>query len=102
MAIKKQYLKSRPVCKVTFKIPAEVGTAAKTANIVGEFNDWSITANPMKRLKSGAITATLDMEKGRAYQFRYVLGKNHWENENEADKIVPSPYGDSKNSVIIV
>ncbi len=102
MAIKKQYLKSRPVCKVTFKIPAEVGNAAETANIVGEFNDWSFTAHPMKRLKSGALTATLDMEKGRAYQFSNILEKNHWENESEADKLVPSPYGDSENSVIIV
>ena len=102
MAIKKQYLKSRPICKVRFIIPAEVGIAAQTANIVGEFNDWSFTANPMKRLKSGAFTTTVDLEKGKAYQFRYVLDKNQWENETEADKLVPSPYGDSDNSVIIV
>jgi 1,4-alpha-glucan branching enzyme len=102
MAIKKQYLKSKPVCKVRFKIPAEVGNAAETATIVGEFNDWSFAANPMKRLKTGAFTATLDLEKGKAYQFRYVLDKNQWENETEADKFVPSPYGDSDNSVIIV
>ena len=102
MAIKKQYLKSKPICKVTFKIPPEVGNVAQTAKIVGEFNDWSYTANPMKRLKSGAFTTTLDLEKGKAYQFRYLLGKNQWENEIEADKLVPSPYGDSENSVIIV
>ena len=102
MTVKKQYLKSKPICKVTFKIPPEVGNKAKTAKIVGEFNDWSLMANPMKRLKSGAFTATLDLEKGKVYQFRYVLGKNQWENETEADMFVPSPYGDSENSVIIV
>ncbi len=102
MAIKKQYLKTKPVCKVTFKIPAEVGNAAETAKVVGEFNNWSFTANPMKRLKSGAFTATLDLEKGKAYQFRYLLDKSQWENEIEADKFVPSAYGDSENSVIIV
>ena len=79
-----------------------MGSAAETAKVVGEFNNWSSTANPMKRLKSGAFTATLDLEKGKAYQFRYLLDKNKWENENEADKFVPSPYGDSENSVIIV
>ena len=79
-----------------------MGNAVKTAKIVGEFNNWSFTANPMKRLKNGAFTATLDLEKGKAYQFRYVLDKNRWENETEADKFVPSPYGDSENSVIIV
>ena len=102
MTIKKQYLKSKPVCKVKFKIPPEVGNAVKTANVVGEFNNWSLTANPMKRLKSGAFTVTLDLEKGKAYQFRYVLGKDQWENDTEADKLVPSPYGDSENSVIII
>ncbi|MGD9300041.1 MAG: isoamylase early set domain-containing protein [Desulfobacterales bacterium] len=102
MTVKKQYLKSRPICKVTFKIPAEVGNSAKTAKVVGEFNDWSLNAHPMKRLKSGAFSTTLDLEKGKAYQFRYVLDNTQWENETEADKLVPSPYGDSENSVIIV
>jgi len=102
MTINKRYLKSKPVCKVTFKIPAEVANAAKIAKIVGEFNNWSFTANPMKRLKDGAFTTTLDLEKGKAYQFRYILDENQWENEAEADEFVPSPYGDSENSVLIV
>ena len=102
MTIKKQYLKTKPMCKVTFKIPAEVGNLAQTATIVGDFNNWSFTTNPMKRLKAGAFTTTLDLEKGKAYQFRYVLDNNKWENDTEADKFVPSPCGDSENSVIIV
>jgi len=102
MTIKKQYLKSRPICKVTFEIPAEKENSATTANIVGDFNNWSLTANPMKRLKNGAFTTTIDLEKEKAIQFRYVLDKNRWKNETEADKLVPSPYGNSENSVIIV
>lgn len=102
MAIKKRYLKTKPVCKVTFKIPADVASAAKTAKIVGEFNNWSPTANPMKRLKDGAFTATLDLEKGKTYQFRYFLDEQQWENEVDADKFVVSSYGDSENSVIIL
>ena len=35
MSIRKQYLKTRPVCKATFRIPEEMGTSAKTAHIVG-------------------------------------------------------------------
>ena len=102
MTIKKQYLKDKPVCKVTFKIPADAGNLAKTAKVLGEFNNWSFTANPMKRLKNGAFTATLDLEKGRGYQFRYLLDERNWQNETDADKFVPSPYSDSENSVIIV
>jgi 1,4-alpha-glucan branching enzyme len=102
MTIRKQYLKTKPICKVTFKIPAKVGNSAKSANIVGEFNNWSFTANPMKKMRNGAFSTTLELEKGRGYQFRYLLDKNKWENEAEADKFVPSPYGDSENSVIIL
>ena len=102
MSVSKRYLKTKPLCKVTFKIPAELANKAKTAKIVGEFNDWSYTATPMKRLKNGAFTATLNLEKGAAYQFRYILDESQWQNEVEADKFVRSPYGDSENSVIIV
>ena len=102
MTIKKQYLKSNQICKVTFAIPPEVGQSAKTVKVVGEFNNWSFTANPMKKLKSGAFKTTIDLIKGREYQFRYLMDKNNWENETETDKLVPSPYGDSENSVVIV
>lgn len=102
MTIKKQYLKRKPICKVTFRIPAGVGKSLKTAKVLGEFNNWSFNSNPMKRLKNGAFTTTIDLENGREYQFRYLLDENHWENETEADNFVPSPYGDSNNSVIII
>jgi len=102
MSIRKQYLKSRPICKATFRIPEEMGTSAKTAHLVGEFNNWTFFSTPMKKLKSGAFTTTLELEPGREYQFRYLLDKKTWENETDADKSVPTQYGDSENSVIII
>jgi hypothetical protein len=54
----------------------------------------------MKKLKSGAFTTTLDLEPGREYQFRYLLDEKIWGNERDADKSVPTPYGDSENSII--
>lgn len=102
MSIKKQFLKSKPVCKVTFRISEEMGNSAGTAHVVGEFNNWNFSSTPMKKLKNGAFTATLDLEKGREYQFRYLLDKKSWENDADADKFIPTPYGDSKNSVIVL
>ena len=58
MSIRKQYLKSKPVCKATFRIPEEMGNSAKTAHVVGEFNNWTFFSTPMKKLKSGAFTTT--------------------------------------------
>lgn len=100
MSIRKQFLKSKPVCKVTFKIPEKTGNSAKKAHVVGEFNNWSISATPMKRLKTGAFSVTMKLEKGRSYQFRYLLEQSKWENDPDADGYSPTPFGDSHNCVI--
>ena len=55
MSIKKQFLKRKPVCKVTFRIPEELGNSAKTAHVVGEFNNWDFSSTPMKKLKNRRI-----------------------------------------------
>ena len=101
MSLKKQFLKSRPVCKVTFTLPAEAAGDAKQAHLVGDFNEWDHTATPMRKLKNGSFTTTLDLETGREYQFRYLLDGTRWENDWEADRYVYSTFGDCDNSVIV-
>ena len=102
MSIKKQYLKSKPVCKVTFCLPKEAARSATQVNIVGEFNDWDVRATPMKKLKNGNFTVTLDLEAGREYQYRYLIDEKYWENDWCADNYVRAPFGNSDNSVVIV
>jgi len=102
MSFKKQYLKSRPICKVTFRISKEAVDGASTVHIVGEFNDWDKNATPMKRLKTGDFVATVDMDVGREYQYRFLLNNTTWINDAQADKYVPSHYRDVDNSVIII
>ena len=102
MSIKKRPLKSRGLSKVTFRLPKEVGQSAETAHIVGEFNDWDTSATPMKKLRSREFTVTIDLETGRAYQFRYLLDGSRWENDGEADKYVSAPFTNTENSVVVV
>ncbi|MHC4943734.1 MAG: isoamylase early set domain-containing protein [Planctomycetota bacterium] len=102
MTTLKKYLKSKPICKVTFKLPHNAANAAETAHLVGEFNNWDTRCTPMKKLKDGAFTVTVDLEKNKEYQFRYLLDQAKWENDWEADKYVPTPYGDGENSVVIL
>jgi 1,4-alpha-glucan branching enzyme len=102
MSMKKQYLKTKPICKVTFRLPKEAAKPSETVHIVGEFNNWDIYATPMKKLKSGAFTVTLDLDRGREYQFRYLMDETKWENDWQADKYVPTPYGNAENSVVVV
>ena len=101
--LKKQYVKSRKVSKVTFELSkAELpeGIKAQDAYLVGEFNDWDPTVTPMKRGKGGAFRATLELEPGREYQFRYLVNGEHWCNDWHADAYVPSGLGED-NCVVV-
>lgn len=102
MSIKKRFLKSKPVCKVTFRLPKKAAGGAERVHVVGDFNNWETHATPMKQLKSGTFTSTVDLEVGREYQFRYLLDETAWENDSEADKYVPSSYPGVENSVVVV
>ncbi|MFP5370379.1 MAG: isoamylase early set domain-containing protein [Actinomycetes bacterium] len=86
-------------CKVTFELPAEVG--ANAVHVCGDFNDWSTTATPLKRRKDGTFAATLTLEAGRRYRFRYLLGDGEWENDWAADDYVRNEFG-GEDSVVAV
>ena len=98
---KKKYLKTSPVCKVTFSLPKKAVASAHNVYLVGDFNGWSKTSTPMKRLKNGTFTTTLVLQRNRQYQFRYLINGQRWENDWNADKYVPNIYG-SENSVAFV
>lgn len=100
MSITKKFLKSKPVCKVTFKLSKDQVNGASSVHIVGDFNEWDESAAPMKALKNGGFTATMDLEQGKEYQFRYLVDGENWVNDEEADKTAPTPFGDANNSVI--
>jgi 1,4-alpha-glucan branching enzyme len=102
MSFKKQYLKSRPICKVTFKMHREAVDGAKSVHIVGDFNNWDTHENPMKQMKNGDYMVTLDLDAGREYQYRYLLDGTIWINDWQADKYVTSYFGNVENSVIIL
>jgi len=102
VSIKKKYLKSKPVCKVSFEIPKEAAQEAKKVAIVGEFNEWNTKAVTMKKLKNGNFTAVLDLEPGREYEFRYLIDDKAWENDWDADRYVRNEFGDCENSVVVV
>ncbi|MCG8318332.1 MAG: isoamylase early set domain-containing protein [Cytophagales bacterium] len=101
MSIKKQYLKSKPLCKVTFSLPKESANSAKKVNVVGEFNDWNEKALPMKKLKDGSFKVTQDLSVGQEYQFKYLLDGEVWENDSNADKYVANEFT-TENSVVVL
>ncbi len=102
MSLKKQYLKSKPVCKVTFRLAANEAGNAENVRLVGDFNAWDETASPMKKLKNGDFTQTVNLDADAEYQFRYLLDDSAWENDWQADAYKPSPVSFDENSVVVV
>ena len=102
MSIEKKYLKTKNVCRTTFRITAEAAGEAQTAFLVGEFNDWSMHSTPMKRLQDGSFKAEVDLPCGASYQFRYLLDDDRWENDWNADNYCYSEFGNCENSVVAV
>lgn len=95
--LKKQQLKSKPICKVTFYTPASI--EANSVHLVGDFNQWEETATEMKKLKDGRFSVTLELDANKEYQFRYLVNGSEWHNDWEADRYVPNPFS-GDNSVV--
>ena len=102
MSIKKQPKKSMSVCKVTFHLAKEKVASVKDIHVVGDFNIWDTKATPMMKKKDGSFSVTLDLNLGQEYQYRYLIDGTNWENDSSADKYVPSPFGDTENSVLVL
>lgn len=100
MAIKKQFLKSKPVCKVTFTLSKAVVNSAESVHIVGDFNAWEATTTPMQKLKNGDFKVVLDLPKDQAYQYRYLINGKQWENDTQADQYQYVPEFSTENSVV--
>ena len=104
MALVKNYLKSKNICKVTFSLPAEAATESKKVTVLGDFNGWDPSeATALKKQKDGSYKAIVELEPGREYQFRYLLDGEKWENDWEADKYVAAQQGvHDENSVVVL
>ncbi len=102
MSLKKQYLKTRPACKVTFRIRKEEAQLAQTVHLVGDFNGWDTQATPMSALKSGEFTVVLELKTATPeYQFRYLYDGSRWGNDWEADGYATNGV-DGENSIVRV
>lgn len=96
MAISKQYLKSKPICKVTFSLLAK---EAKEVCVVGSFNEWNAKANPLKKLKNGNFKGVLNLAKDSSHEFKYIVD-GVYVNDDAADSYVWSDFASADNGVI--
>lgn len=98
MAIKKQFVKTKPVCKVTFSVASK---DANQASVVGDFNNWSLEDGALNKLKNGMFKGVFDVNKDAAYEFKYVID-GVFVNEPEADSFRWNEFAGNENSVLVV
>lgn len=102
--IKKQYVKSRKVYKVTFEMPKEhlpADIKINSLTLVGDFNDWNEKDTPLKKLKSGTYKVTVEFEPDQKVQFRYLLNGDTWLNDWKADEYRPNESGEDNSAIIL-
>jgi 1,4-alpha-glucan branching enzyme len=95
--LKKNYTKTGQFCRVTFKVPPDVG--ARKIMLCGDFNDWNKHATAMKPLKDGSFSVTITLPANTSYRFKYYLGTHRWENDWDADGYIRNDFG-SEDSLL--
>ena len=98
MAIKKQFVKSKPVCKVTFTLEDK---NAQVISVIGDFNDWNQTEGELSKSKNGTFKGVFELPKDASYEFKYLIDGNYV-NEVEADSFVWNEFAGTENSVLTV
>lgn len=73
---------------------------AKSASVVGTFNQWDLKRNPLQKDANGGWKATVLLPPGR-YEYRFVVDETQWCSDPGAKESVPNGYG-STNSVVVV
>ena len=96
MAIKKQFVKSKPVCKVTFTVAEK---EAKEVAVIGDFNNWDPQAGVLSKLKNGTFKATFELDLDKSYEFKYLID-GAYKIESDADSQKWNDFAGAENSVI--
>ena len=101
MSLKKQFLKSKPICKVTFSLTNEEALEGSKVELLGDFNEWnSKKAIELKKFKNGTFKTTINLPTEKEYQFKYLIDGDKWENDWNADKYVSNGLNGEENSVV--
>ncbi|MCF8247073.1 MAG: isoamylase early set domain-containing protein [Saprospiraceae bacterium] len=97
--LKKDYSKTKPLCKVTFSLPLEAAQGGKEVRILGDFNGWSWEKGYKMKAQKAEFTTEVELAAGKEYQFRYLVDNHIWENDWNADSYQVTPFGEY-NSVL--
>ena len=82
--------------RVMFELPA--ATWADHIFLVGDFNDWNLSATPFVQDRDGVWWAMVDLPMGTRHEFRYRINRD-WYTDYHADGWSENAHG-PQNSVV--
>jgi 1,4-alpha-glucan branching enzyme len=98
MSIKKQFIKTKPVCKVTFSVEAK---EAIQASVIGDFNNWNPEEGTLNKLKNGTFKGVFSIDKDASYEFKYIID-GAFVNETESDSFLWNEFSGNEIGVLTV
>jgi len=64
---------------------------AKSVFIAGNFNQWNLSAHPLKKDKNGVWKISLPLAPGR-YEYRFLVD-GQWQNDPNCSSFIENPFG---------
>lgn len=87
--------------KIIFTLPAANVIGADGCVLLGEFNNWNTDEGIyLSKQADGSMTAELELETGKDYQYRYLLSNGRWVNDDR-EKVVSEINGFPVQNCII-
>lgn len=83
--------------RATFAVPDDHENGRIVA-VVGDFNGWDPAATPMRKQGNERV-ATVTVDAGRRYAFRYLADDGGWINDDDADGYERGLFGED-NSIL--
>lgn len=93
--IQKTYFKTKDYCKVKFIFAPE---HAETVEVLGLNSDWE-NSIILKKKKDGTFSTEVSLPKDSKHEFKYLVNKTEWVNDEAADSEMANEYGGT-NSVV--
>lgn len=91
----KRFFKTKNETEVTFEFNSNVDDHVE---LIAEFNNWQPLAMQYSK-KYKAFRTKVRLPKNSNYQFRYLVNKEVWQNDHQADKYLLNSFG-TDNSVV--
>lgn len=95
--VQKTIYKTKDYAKVKFTLEA---SDAKSVELLGLNDNWKKGIR-MARRKDGSFQTEINLPKNSSHEFKYLVDKNTWLNDQSADQEVPNVFGGT-NSVVVL